>query len=315
MTVIDQPGLYDLPEDAYHADPCEVPSLSSSIGKKIIHESPRHAWEAHPRLNPNFQRKEKAAFDNGKVAHKLMLGKGAELAVINAPDWRTKAAKEAREDAYNAGQTPILVDQMAAAEEMVAAGRKQLDDHEDASQAFRNGKPEVTLIWQEGEVWCRLMLDWMPNEGRVFDDYKSTGMSANPETFGRTIFNLGYDFQAAFYRRGIRKVLGIADPVFEFVVQENTAPFALSVIGLPPAVLDDADTDVQQAIDLWASCMEHDLWPGYPRRTCYVDPPGYIMAQRLERDAREGLQSNKPSKEMLRTMIAWQSPLTKGAAE
>jgi hypothetical protein len=314
MTIIDQPGLYDLPEDAYHADPCVVPSLSSSIGKKLIHESPRHAWEAHPRLNPNFQRKEKAAFDGGKVAHKLMLGKGAELAVINAPDWRTKAAKEAREDAYNAGQTPILVDQMAAVEEMVAAGRKQLDDHEDDAMAFRNGKPEVTLIWQEGKVWCRAMLDWMPNEGGVFYDYKSTGQSANPDTFGRPFFNLGYDFQAAFYRRGIRKVLGIAEPHFKFVVQENYSPFALSTIGVPPAALDDADTDVQQAIDLWASCLEHDLWPGYPRRTCYVHPPGYIMAQRLDREAREGLQTTKPSKEALRQSINWMAPLKGDAA-
>lgn len=315
MSIIETAGLYDLPEDAYHADPCKVPSLSSSIGKKLLRESPRHAWEAHPRLNPNFATDNQQAFDLGKAAHKLMLGKGAELVAVDFDDWRKKEAKEQREAAYEAGHIPLLRAQMEAAEAMVAAGRCQLDDHEDASMAFRNGKPEVTLIWQEGEVWCRAMLDWMPNAGRVFYDYKSTGMSANPETFGRTIFNLGYDFQCAFYRRGIRKVLGIADPVFEFVVQENTPPFALSVIGLPPAAIDDADTDVQQAIDLWSSCLENDLWPGYPRRTCYVDPPAYVMAQRLDREARGVVQSEKPSREALRTMIDWQAPLERGAAE
>lgn len=314
MSVIDQPGLYDLPEDAYHADPCLVPSLSSSIGKKLINETPRHAWAAHPRLNPIFEREEKAAFDLGKAAHKLMLGKGAELAVIPFDDYRKKEAKGLRDDAYAAGQIPLLAEQMRAVEAMVAAGRDQLKDHEDASQAFSNGKPEVTLIWQEGPVWCRAMLDWMPNEGRRFWDYKSTGQSANPDTYGRTMFNLGYDFQAAFYRRGIRKVLGVADPIFEFVVQENQPPFALSVIGLPPAAIDDADTDVQQAIDLWASCLEHDIWPGYPRRTCYVDPPGYIMAQRLDREARDGLQTTKPSKEALRQSINWMAPLKGDAA-
>lgn len=314
MTIIDRPGMFDLPEDAYHADPCVLPSLSSSIGKKLIGETPRHAWAAHPRLNPNFQREEKAAYDLGKAAHKLMLGKGADLVVVDFPDYRKKVAKDQRDAAYAAGHIPLLADQMRDVEAMVDAGRAQLKDHEDASQAFMNGKPEVTLIWQEGPIWCRAMLDWMPNEGRRFYDYKSTGQSANPDTYGRTMFNLGYDFQKAFYRRGIRKVLGIADPVFEFVVQENTDPFALSVIGLPPAATDDADTDVQQAIDLWKSCMEHDLWPGYPRRTCYVDPPGYIMAQRLDREAREGLQSEKPSKEALRQMVDWQRPLKGDAA-
>lgn len=314
MSVIDQLGLYDLPEEAYHADPCIMPSLSSSIGKKILNETPRHAWAAHPRLNPHFKREEKTAYDLGKTAHKLMLGKGASLVIIDAPDYRTKAAKQERDEAYSAGHIPILWKQYDAAEKMVEAGRSQLKDHEDAAQAFTNGKPEVTLIWQEGPVWCRCMLDWMPNEGRRFWDYKSTGQSANPDTYGRTMFNLGYDFQAAFYRRGIRKVLGIADPIFEFVVQENQPPFALSVIGLPPAAIDGADTDVQQAIDLWGSCLEHGIWPGYPRRTCYVDPPGYIMAQRLDREARDGLQSKKPGKEALRQMIDWQAPLKGDAA-
>ncbi|NIA70741.1 hypothetical protein HBA54_19255 [Pelagibius litoralis] len=314
MTIIDRAGLFDISEATYHADPVKVPSLSSSIGKKLINQSPRHAFDAHPRLNPDHQVENRTIYDLGSAAHKIMLGKGAELVVIDAADYKTKAAKEARDDAYAAGNTPLLPHQYENALAMVKVGRQQLDAHEDASVAFTDGKPEVMMVWQEGDVWCRALLDWLPNTGRVFHDYKTTAMSANPETYGRTLFNLGFDFQSAFYRRGIRAVMGIADPIFEFVVQENTAPHALSVVGLPPAALDEAEIDVQRAIDLWNTCLSNDCWPGYSRRTYYVDPPGYLMAQRLDREARDSLQTVEPGKEMLGTMMDWQRPLAKGDA-
>jgi hypothetical protein len=63
--------------DAYHADPAPAPSLSSSIAKTILHQTPRHAWFEHPRLNPNFEPKDDSKFDLGSVAHELLLGKGA----------------------------------------------------------------------------------------------------------------------------------------------------------------------------------------------------------------------------------------------
>ena len=52
---ISEPGVYSLPDDAYHADPCPGPSLSSSVAKLMLDRSPLHAWHAHPRLNPNFE--------------------------------------------------------------------------------------------------------------------------------------------------------------------------------------------------------------------------------------------------------------------
>ena len=54
----------------------------------------RHVWERTPRLNSNAVPENKAAFDLGSAAHALFVGHGAALDVIQADNWRTKAAKD-----------------------------------------------------------------------------------------------------------------------------------------------------------------------------------------------------------------------------
>lgn len=284
--MIDHPGVYDIPEAAYHADPCVAPSLSSSIARIILARSPWHAWAEHPRLG-NLIPEEEDRFNLGKAAHTVMLGGPAKCAVIAAESWRTKEAKEFREDAYKRGLIPLLETQWNGVEAMVTAGRRQLLDHEEAGGAFMAGKPEQMLAWQEEGIWCRALLDWLPDGGEIFDDYKTTAASAHPDAWTRTAYGFGADVQAAFYRRGIRAVLGIENPQFRFVVQETKPPYALSVIALTPASLDMADRKVKAAINLWGWSLQAGKWPGYPTRTCYVDAPGYEETRWLEQEARE----------------------------
>lgn len=310
MSAFLDPGVHDLPEADYHSDRfCPAPSLSNSIAKTLIRKSPRHAWFAHPKLNPRWEPENKTQFDLGRAAHSLVLGDKERFVVVEAAGWQTKAAKAERDAAYLAGKTPLLRDQYERTVEMAAACHAQLNAHEDAANAYTNGEPEQTLIWKEGEIWCRARLDWLPAGEPVFYDYKSTGTSANPDEFYRTLFQLGYDFQAAFYRRGITKVLGIQHPEFHFVVQENYPPYALSVIGLPPAYVDQADKRVAAALKAWSWCLEHDSWPGYPSKVCYVEAPPWIEAMWLEREARESTAEEAGGKgAMFRQMIEWQSP-------
>src|SRR5258708_36394307 len=95
------------------------PSLSSRIVKVLDQQTALHAWQAHPRLNPQFVEKRSKQFDIGSACHELVLrGDSARVAVINALDYRTKHAQELREDAYENRQNPILVDQAASAKRM-----------------------------------------------------------------------------------------------------------------------------------------------------------------------------------------------------
>lgn len=286
---ISVPGVYNISAAEYHADPCATPSLSSSIGKLLVMPggTPRHAWHSHPRLNPDYAHAESETFDRGTAAHALILGDDRKFEVIDAPDWRANAAKLARETARYNGKIPILLKHWEGVECMASAALDQIAKHHDASDALTHGKPEQTLIWQEGDVWCRARIDWLLNAGLFYDDYKSTGASADPDLWSRTMFGMGADFQAAFYLRGIRALRLCAKPQFRFIVQENYPPYLLSVIALDPDALDIAARDVVRALDIWGACMRTGEWPGYPTRTCYIGSPPWREAMKLEREMRD----------------------------
>jgi hypothetical protein len=313
MVKVSTPGVYNLSAADYHADPCPQPSLSKSIAKVLIDRSPRHAWWAHPRLNPDFETETATKFDLGTAAHALLLGDEARFEIIDADSYRGKAAQEARDAAYAAGRTPLLVDQYEQVVAMARAARVQLTAHEEAADAFTAGKPEQTLVWCEGDIWCRARLDWLPDRGRIFDDYKTTSAAAHPDAWGaRTFFDTGCDFQDAFYRRGIRAVLGITDPVFRFVVQETEPPHALCVMQADPAVRTIADKKVEAAIALWSRCLKADRWPGYPSRTCHLELPIWRETRWLEREERD---ASRPGADLIASMIDWQAPARRSAAE
>jgi len=285
--VIESPRIYQMTADTYHADPCPVPSLSSSIARKLLTASAQHAWFAHPRLNPAVEREEKETFDLGSAAHAYLLEGESGFAVIEAPDWRTKAAKDARDAARIEGKVPLLAHRWQDVQDMARAARQQLGEHEAMPIPFAGGKAEQTLIWREGDVWCRARLDWLHDDHSAIDDLKTTAASANPDIWSRTLFGAGSDIQAAFYLRGLRAIGGEREIAFRFIVQENFKPFALSVIGLAPDALALADRKVKQAIALWDYCLKANRWPGYPTQVCWAELPPWENNRWLERELRE----------------------------
>ena len=276
-------GVHDIPAARYHADPCPAPSLSSSIAKILIDQSPLHAWFAHPRLNPAFEPEDESKFDFGSAMHAALLG-GANVAVIDAPDYRTNRAKELRDAAIERGAIPILLHQWERVRAACDSVHRELGHHE-AADALSSGSPEVTLIWREGPSWCRARLDWLPDRGTVYYDLKTT-TDANPEAWKRRLFDLGADVQAAFYRRGIRAVLKIEQPTFRFVVVEAKEPFAVSVVQLSPSALDLAERKVADAIRIWQACEAAGKWPGYPPLVHHVDAPTWIEQRQMDKETR-----------------------------
>ncbi len=278
------PGLYVMSEAWYHADPCERPSLSCSLAKYALPlgsgtGTARHLWQNHPRLNPPdpAEADDSHRFDLGSVFHTLVLGKGEQIEVIPAKDWRTTAAKEARDRALALNRQPVLKEQFERAQVMLAAARPQIAMREDLARAMAAGQPEVVLVWIEqvadiGEVWCRCKLDWLPNEGRIFPDWKTTGASASPDAYGRTYFDIGADLQDAFYRRGIRAVLG-RQAELAFAVIETSAPHCLMMHSTAPSSLAMAERKIAYVLRLFGACLAEGVWPGFPVETAYQDAP------------------------------------------
>lgn len=272
--MITEPGVYNLPAAVYHADPVPGGSLSQSGAKKLLPPScPAlyRYWADHPEEH-------KRVFDFGHAAHRMVLGIGPELAVVDADDWRTKAAREQRDEAYAAGQVPLLI----AEHEVVQAMAAALRTHPIASALFRNGRPEVSLFWLDGDVMRRAMLDWLPDPtgGRlVVPDYK-TCVSAEPGKLSKTIADYGYAQQHGWYLDGVR-AHGLADETaaFVFVFQEKTPPYLITVAQVDAAALRIGQHLNRRAIDLYAECVANDRWPGYTDDVEVVSLPPYIERQ------------------------------------
>lgn len=269
--------MTDTAPQAGSADAPGVPALSASIAHLIVNKSALHAWHAHPRLNPNYQQTESAEFDYGRAAHAVLLeGSEAGLYVIEADDWRTKAAKEARETARAARKTPLLVKQVYKVRAMVKAAQEYVESSELAG-VFQRGKPEQSLHWQEGATHLRGRTDWLTDDHLLVLDYKTT-TSANPHSFVGMAASFGYTMQEAFYRRGVKAVHG-KEPRFVFLLQEKEQPYACSLVAFDPAMQEIGDRQAQYAISLWASSMASGQWHGYPRRVAYLEPPAWLSAR------------------------------------
>ena len=156
---------------------------------------------------------------------------------------------------------------------MVAAAGPQLDVLKIDTPLFKDGKPEQSLFWEEDGVQCRARLDWLRDDRATIDDYKTTKGSANPEAWTRTLYSIGADIQAAFYIHGLEAVQLDASPEFRFVVQEQTAPYALSVVTLGYAAMALAERKIEYAIQTLADCLATDTWPGYADQVCEAELP------------------------------------------
>lgn len=273
------PGIHDIPAAAYHADPCPQPSLSNSIANTLISQSPLHAWYQHPRFNPAYAPEESSRFDIGSAAHMLLLERRSDgIVIVEANDWRMKAAKEARDAARANGQYPILAHHYERVAEMTKAARAYVETTELAG-LFENGFAEQTVIWKEGDAWCRARPDFLSEVLNVVLDYKTTE-NAEPEAFIRQIGRMNYDLQAEFYTRGMNaQEVGYPSPNFVFLAQEITTPYACSLISLANSYRTIGQQKVERALSLWKQCISTNKWPSYSTRIAYAEPSPWQLTE------------------------------------
>lgn len=293
--IIDKPGIYrDFDGESYFADPCPEPSLSQSIAKVLIERSPQHAMHEHPRLAPPVEGDEDAekyvkALAIGNAAHKLILGRGKEIEIIDAADFRGKEAKAARDAATLAGRVPILKKHYATVGAVVESAWTQLKRHED-HDAFSNGSGEVMIAWQEDGIWFRSLIDWLHDDLRTVDDFKTTQMSVAPHVIGMRAESAGWHIQAAFIERG----LDILDPAgagrrrYRFIAQEADAPpYAITSMHMDEHWMTMGRKKVDAAVMLWKQAVESGNWNGYPLRAIVPEYPGFRESQWLDREVNE----------------------------
>lgn len=287
---IDVPGFYEMEPALYHKDPVKTVSLSSTIAKELIARSPAHGYHKHPRLGGAKDDDETAADPSaskekmlGEIIHKLVLGKGADIEVVDAKDWRTNAAKEIRDAAFAAGKLPILSHKLPEAQAAAAACRTQLDDM-GLDYVFRDGLREVVLVWSNGKSWYRAMIDQLlidekTQTAEIFD-LKTVSRSSHPEACAKQIGDLGYDLGIEFYRRGLVALRPeLAGRIkTRWVFLEVKPPYAATPVEISGEWQMAANSQCDRAIALWQKCMAEKKWPFYTTGIERLSPKPWLIA-------------------------------------
>jgi PDDEXK-like uncharacterized protein DUF3799 len=289
--------ILDCTEEEYFADPCEVPSLSQSIAGVMLSRSPLHGWSAHPRLGgaPSANDEEEdeeeettPALDDGKLLHKLMLGKGVDVVIVHADNFKTKLARQQRDEARDAGKLPIIAHKFDA---FVKTAEVLRDRCAQAGYPL-TGESEVAIEWTEpganGPVLCRCRMDHVFMSDGVILDIKKV-RNAHPRKVAATFVDYGYDLQAHVYPRALQALRPelTGRVKFKFLFMELTPPYCVV-----PADLDGAFREIgtlrwQTAVRLWERCLATGHWPSYADGSITLEAPVYVIQRELGNDFHE----------------------------
>lgn len=275
---LDLVGWHEMSEATYHTDPCPQPSLSASVAKQLIGASPLHAWMKHPK-NPKAEGFLPSSVMNiGKAVHAAVFG-GADIEWIDADSFRTRDAKEQRDDALQAGLIPILDKDRTVIQKMAVICRERFQD--------LYGGPyhaERVAIWRCPRTggWRRSMLDTSAMEAPIIVDLKTTKSAIDDESAIKRIFADGHHIQAAAYEEAMEQL----NPEWEgrvqfyFQYQEQNAPYALSrPIEMGESAMTFGREQWRAAGAIWDACVQKGEFPAYGMTPTEAMPPVWLMTQ------------------------------------
>jgi hypothetical protein len=269
----------EVSEKDYHAEAfLPVPALSASTAWTLLTQSPEHAALLHPKFG-GASRASSGVQDEGSVLHGLLLGSGAPVVVVDAADWRTKLAREARDEAVARGAIPILEKDHERLTAAAGAIRGRLAE----AGITLDGVSEATMAWTAANgVAARGRADHLLGADPGLDldataakvvivDLKTQARAPGRDKLGADLVRYGGHVQAAAYLTGLQTLRPdwrIDD--FLWVVAEREPPFGVTVARPGEDLLELGMKAWEKALTVWARCLETGF--SGATRGCFLDP-------------------------------------------
>ncbi len=276
--VITSPRIVgDMDEDWYHADfgPVREGSLSVSGAKLLLPPSCPAIFDYQRR---NGKRPSKA-MELGTVVHGMILGTGQPVEVLDAPDYKKKAAQDWRDQVIADGNVPMLTAKYAEAVAIADAVRQ----HPTAGALFAEGDSEMSGFWQDEEfgVWRRCRWDHVTPYGEVAD-LKSCA-SAAPADVAKAMFNFGYFQQNAWYRDGYTELFGEEPRDFLNVFVQTEPPYLITIARLADEHVELGRKRNREALERYADCTAAGVWPAWSEDIIDISLP-YWAERQIEQE-------------------------------
>ena len=127
---------------------------------------------------------------------------------------------------------------------------------------------EGTGFFKYNGASCKVRPDLYIPDGTIID-LKST-QDASEAGFRKSVRSFGYNFQACYYLEAMR-ALGLPAKQFVFIAVEKTGNFQTASYTLTESEIDRQKPRMQKSCEIWATCMETGVWPGYPEEVVTLD--------------------------------------------
>lgn len=248
-------------------------ALSYSGIKVLLNETPLDF------ITPKERKTDEMGF--GQIVHKMALGKGAMFEVSPFDEYRTKEARQWKNDCIAHGYTPIKADKFADARKMADLIQERIKRALDGASY----ETEVPMFWLEGDTWFSAMMDvWCAERCTVIDP-KTT---ANVHDFQREISRFGYHIQSALYRRGLDQIFphNAGRHQFKILPIATDPPYTSRLINISEAWRTGAEMDIERGLRIFRECEASGNWPGYPEEET-MDEPNWKARERMEREMME----------------------------
>lgn len=264
--------------------PPHVWRLHQSIAKQLLRCPIKAKSDYERRFLEGGQENPTDAMIAGKVLERLITGGDLNAIVtINAPDYKTKAARDARDDANACGMVPILAHKLLALYEAAQPIRAQIVA---SYPEFESCQFFKTLQWESHGVDCEGEIDalYMPKEKqdkfRIFD--LKSARCADPKFIERSvILQYGYDIQRAAYTEAVNKHYPERKNRGEFIFLffEKEPPYCVTPVTLDGGFVQVGDSKWRRAKAIWKDCLTTGVWHGYvpPGIAATVECPTYAM--------------------------------------
>jgi hypothetical protein len=270
---------YDMPELAYHADPCEEPSLSSSMARLLLAGTARQVHHLHPRMG-GHPSESTTAQNTGTLIHKLLLGGGPRLEIVDAKDWRKADVRKVRDDALADGALPLLKKEHEYALSVAAEFRTILSGRE---LDLCDGHNEIVIQYQQEidgvPIWIRARLDHMHYNSPgllTIIDLKTTSKAATDDLW-RSVERFGYHVQQAAYQEAAETAwpewAGRVAFYFAFLQIEPVPDVRLGKLDSMMSAI--GRLQWAEAKRRWARCMKTGQWPGYGTDIVTLETPDW----------------------------------------
>lgn len=150
----------------------------------------------------------------------------------------------------------------------------------DMRDLWKMGVPEVSAFWEDPLtcIPCRCRPDLVVkiNDKQVVLMDVKTYSSASPVEVRRQIARKGYWRQAAHYSIGYSLASGMEVVDFVFLFVGSTYPFLAGSYNLSEEFMREGMAEQRALIDLYATCLKTNTWPGYTKKTETLEIPSYM---------------------------------------